>query len=152
MDKFAYLFIHRDMYDGRTWGYSDAYPNCPFWKNWIFDHFLKPIADKNLTQKQIDNTYADSAILSDVCSWRKYYVLKYECKDTKCTDDPFAKGRDYRFKMYIILEGKPAVLPVLRFDNFIDKCIKTGYEILTAGINDELKIKIPDEFFEENED
>ena len=106
-----------------------------------------PIADKNLTQKQIDNTYADSAILSDVCSWRKYYVLKYECKDTKCTDDPLSKGRDCRFKMYIILEGEPAVLPALRFEKFIDECIKTGYEVLTAGVNEHLKIKIPDEFF-----
>ena len=146
MSNFAYLFIQRDMYNGRTWGYSDAYPNCSFWKNWIFDHFLKPIADKNLEQKRAGSC-ADFAILSDVCSWHKYYVLKYECKDTKCTDDPFAKGRDYRFKMYIILEGEPAVLPALRFENFIDECIKTGYEILTAGVNEHLKITIPDEFF-----
>lgn len=150
MSNFAYLFIQRDMYNGRTWGYSDAYPNCSFWKNWIFDRFLKPIADKNLEQKRAGSC-ADSALLSDVCSWHKYYVLKFECKDTKCTDDPFAKGRDYRFKMYIILEGEPAVLPALRFENFIDECIKTGYDVLTAGENNNLKIIIPDEFFDEED-
>lgn len=145
--RFAYLFIHRNMYNGQNWGFSDASPNCSFWKNWIFDHFLKPIADKNLELKQIANPHSDSATLSDVCSWHKYYVLKYECKDTKCADDPFSKGRDCRFKMYIILEGEPAVLPALRFEKFIDECIKTGYEILTAGVNEHLKITIPDEFF-----
>ena len=107
----------------------------------------KPIADKNIEKQQAANTHSDSAILSDVCSWHKYYVLKYVCKDTKCADDSLSKGRDCRFKMYIILEGEPAVLPALRFEKFIDECIKTGYEVLTAGVNEHLKIKIPDEFF-----
>ena len=145
--RFAYLFIHRNMKNGQIWGFSDASPSCPFWKNWIFDRFLKPTADKNLEQKQVGNPHADSAVLSDVCSWHKYYVLKYVCNDAKCADDPLSKGRDCRFKMYIILEGEPAVLPALRFEKFIDECIKTGYEVLTAGVNEHLKIKIPDEFF-----
>lgn len=144
---FAYLFVTRNMGNG----YSEAYPNCSFLKNWIFDRFLKPLADRNLNQKVQNVSCIDSKKISDVCQWRKYYVLKYECPDTKCDSDPFSKGRCYFFKLYIILEGKPNVLPPTRFDNFIEKCINAGQDVFTPGANDNLKIPIPDIFFDEEE-
>ena len=117
MSNYAYLLINRDMGND----YTDAQPYCPFWKNLVFNHILKPLADKNLTMKQGNKNCPDSVILSDVCSWYKYYILKYDCPDTKRANSPFANGRNYRFKMYIILEGKPSVLPVFRFEKFINE-------------------------------
>ena len=143
----AYIFVTRNMGNG----YSEAYPDCSFLKNWVFDHFLKPLADKNLEQKPQKTSCADPEKISDVCQWHKYYVLKYECPDTECASDPFSKGRCYFFKMYIILEGEPNVLPAMRFENFIKSCIKVGQGVFTPGANNNLKVPIPETFFDEDD-
>jgi hypothetical protein len=50
------------------------------------------------------------------------------------------------------MEGKPQIFPIERFDNFIQKCFDKANEIMQPGVNDELKIEIPPEFFELSED
>lgn len=148
--KFAYIFIHRNMGNG----YTDACPKCSFWKNWIFDRFLKPRVDSNFSKKSENipgYEMIEMELESDVISWHNYYAMKIERKpDEKCSD-PLASGRLAKFTMYLFLEGKPAVLPAPPFHDFTKTCIDIGYEILSPGQNEALRIQIPNKFFNHEE-
>lgn len=136
-------------------GYTDAYPQCSCWKNWIFDMFLKPLVDANFREKTKsiqDYEMSEMELESDVVPWHSYYAMKFERKpDLKC-NDPLAAGRLAKFTMYLFMEGKPAVLPAPPFHDFVKSCKDIGYNILKPGKCDVLKIPIPDKFFKFEED
>ncbi len=147
----AYLFFERNM----GAGYSTANAPCPFWKRWLFRRYLYPLAEHKF--RSMINNYGDNSagmagklrtgLLADWSLWHGYYVSKYEQQPDERCKDPLAKGRNPKFTMYIVLEGEPQLDPFDRLSSFIDRCIATAYEVMTPGVNKNLRIEIPAEFF-----
>ena len=146
--KYAYLYIERNI----GHGYVKITPPCNFWKKWIFKNFLFPLAKKKLEitlKNHPENSPILDGILADWSLWHGYYVTRFlRMPDKKCTD-PLADGRNPKFFLTIILEGEPELFPPERFYFFIKHCIDIAYDIMLPGINNNLKIEIPSEFFTE---
>ncbi len=156
--KYAYIFIKRNMGSG----YEEAYPPCSFFKKWIFRKYLLKKAEdcfqemlsinmKNKSVTELEDEFR-KGLRGKSDFWHGFLFEMIERKpDEKCID-PLAERRCPTFKMTIIMEGKPQIFPIERFDNFIQKCFDKANEIMQPGVNDELKIEIPPEFFELSED
>lgn len=134
-------------------GYRKASPPCPFWKEWIFRFFLLPLAkrklDNRLSKSLKKDLYFDG-MLADWAYWHGYYVCAFRrAPDARCTD-PLADGRNPKFTLTMILEGEPELFPPERFYAFIKQCIDQAFDIMTPGVNPNLKIAIPSEFFSED--
>ena len=156
--QYAYIFVERNMGSG----YTMAYPPCSLFKSWIIRKYLCPLADKGY-QEMLSNyqkNRTSDELKAEFCTglrgksslWHGYLVeTVVRQPDEKCTD-PLAKDRNPTFKMTILMEGNPQPFPLERLDAFIQNCINKAYEVMTPGMNDELKIEIPDVFFGKNED
>lgn len=156
--KYAYIFVERNMGNG----YTMAFPPCSLYKSWIIRKFLRPLADqcyqetlsawqKNRTADELQTEF-HTGLRGKSALCHGYLVEKIVRQpDEKCTD-PLAKDRNPTFKMTIIMEGNPQTFPLERLDSFIQDCINKAYEIMRPGKNDELKVEIPEFFFEKIED
>ena len=74
------------------------------------------------------------------------YVAKFDAPDRECTD-PLGNDRNPRITVYLIFEGCPQTLPAARFDLFVKKCLDVAFTIKSPGTKEELKVPIPNEFF-----
>ncbi len=144
-------------------GYEKAFPPCSFFKNQIMHKILLPIAEQHYQEtlewirknnpEELDKNY-HIGLRGKSAFWKGYLIEKIvRIPDEKCTD-PLTKNinKVSSFSMIIVMEGNPQVFPMERLDTFIRYCINIAYDIMHPGVNDTLKIEIPNEFFDELED
>ena len=142
-------------------GYTFAYPPCSFFKKWLINKILIPIAKRsyketllewrNRSIEELEQEYR-IGLRGKTSLWHGYLIEKIVRKpDEKCSD-PLAKERCPSFTIIIVMEGNPQIFPMERLDNFILQCIEKAYDIMQPGLNNKLKIEIPKDFFEKSED
>lgn len=148
------------IYIKRNWGngYEEAAPFRSCLKEWIHSKSKSAVDEEfealqqSLRVGKGGSSYYKDGFISNVVrpmflNWHfNCYVAKFVAPDKECPD-PLARGRDPRITVYLIFEGCPQTLPAARFDLFVKKCLDVAFTIKSPGEKEELKVPIPNEFF-----
>ena len=148
------------IYIKRNWGngYEEAAPFHSWLKEWVHSKSKNAADDEfEALQQRLRvgpgmSSYYKDGLLSNLVQplflkWHfNCYVAKFVAPDKECPD-PLARGRDPRITVYLIFEGCPQTLPTARFDLFVKKCLDVALAIKSPGTKKELKVPIPNEFF-----
>ena len=138
--------------------YAYAAPPLGLLRGWLWNHCIYPevrLALDNFIQSQ-RNQLSNAEFLQKLATGISVYSYSREhtiysvkiAPDTLCPD-PRAQGRSPYFVMHLLMPGFPDVFSK-RYDEFRKQCQSIAWQTLHSGVQQELKVMIPDDFYEKN--